>query len=170
MPNFQVFFEYECPFCKSGLEVLMELLPAYSNFEIEWLPIESHPLPENHRPHTDLCVQAHYIVEELKSDMGVFRKAMFQAVAAERRDVEKADVIADILKGIVDRESFLKLLESGKYASKPDENNDLAYKKNGVWYVPAFRIPGSKVKLDAKGGVGVSREEIKAFLDKAEKG
>jgi hypothetical protein len=63
----------------------------------------------------------------------------------------------------------MKLIESGKYASKPDENNDLAYEKNEVWYVPAFRAPGSKVKLDAKGGVGVSREEIRVFLEKVMK-
>jgi hypothetical protein len=56
-------------------------------------------------------------------------------------------------------------MESGKYAAKVKENNDLAYDSEGVWYVPAFRMNGKK--LDAKGGVGVSREELAAFLDLA---
>ena len=95
---------------------------------------------------------------------------MFQAVAIERQNVEKGEVIAKILKGIVDGEKLLAVLKSGKYASKVNENNDLAYEKNDVWYVPAFRLPSGDSKsslcLDAKGGIGVTREDLKGFLDR----
>ena len=170
MPKFQIFFDYECPYCKRGYEALMDLLPGYPGMEIEWRPVEAHPRPEDHPPHTDLCVQAHYIAVELGADMAAFARAMFQGVAIERRNVEKGEVLAEILKGVVDSGKFLDILKSGKYAPKVDENNDLAYEKKEVWYVPAFRLPGEHSKdaprLDAKGGIGVTREEIKEFLDK----
>ena len=168
--KFQIFYDYECPYCKKGYETLLGLLPDYPEAEIDWKPVESHPRPEEgHRPHTDLCIQAFYIAEELGADMAAFHKALFQAVSIERKNVEKGEVIAKILKGIVDEEKFLEILKSGKYAPKVNENNDLAYEKNDVWFVPAFRIPDSgksAPRLDAKGGIGVSKEELKAFLDR----
>jgi predicted DsbA family dithiol-disulfide isomerase len=171
MSKFQIFYDYECPFCKRGYETLLDLLPDYEGVEIEWRPVESHPRPEEHPPHTDLCDQSYYIARELGADMKAFFAAMFQAVAAERQNVEKPEVLAAIVKNVLDSSKFLDLLKSGKYAPQVDENNDLAYEKKGVWYVPAFRAletaaGGDLPTLDAKGGVGVSREEVKEFLDK----
>ena len=169
----QFFYDYECPYCKKGCEDLLEALPSFSEIEIEWRPVEAHPRPETQRPHTDLCIQAFYIAEELGADIAAFHKALFQAVSVEGRNAEEGEVLAEVLKGIVDGTKLLELLQSGKYASKPGENNDLAYEKNGAWFVPAFRLTGSGLKsaprLDAKGGVGVSREEIKRFLESAER-
>ena len=167
MPRFRFFYDYECPFCKRGYEDLMELIPAYPGMEIEWRPIESHPRPERCSPHTDLCIQAFYIAEELGADIAAFHKKMFAAVAFERQNVEKTEVLAKILEDVVDGGKLQEILKSGKYAFKVGENNDLAYEKSDVWFVPAFRgdAEGS-LKLDAKGGRGVSREGIKAFLDK----
>jgi predicted DsbA family dithiol-disulfide isomerase len=163
MAKFQIYYDYECPFCKRGYEDLCALLPAYSGLEIEWIPVESHPRPENHPPHTDLCVQAYYIAEELGADMPQFHAAMYQGVAAERKNVEDPAVLTGIVAGLVDAGKFRAVLDSGKYANRPGENNDRAYEHEGVWFVPAFRA--GSVKLDAKGGVGVSRDELKAFLD-----
>jgi predicted DsbA family dithiol-disulfide isomerase len=170
MAKIQVFYDYECPFCKRGYEALTELLPDYPDVDIEWRPVESHPRPEDHPPHTDLCVRSYYIARELKADMKAFHAAMFKAVAGERRDVEKPEVIAEILKGILDSEKLTGFLKSGKYAGQVSENNDTAYETKGVWYVPAFRVleyahKGPAPLLDAKGGAGVSKDEIKTFLD-----
>ena len=167
----QIFYDYECPFCKKGYENLMDLLPAYPQTEILWRPVEAHPRPEMSWPHTDLCIQAFYIAEELGADMNAFHRIMFQKTAIERLNVEKGGVIAEILKEIVDSRKFLDILKSGKYRSMVDENNDLAYEKSEAWYLPAFRIPGgdqkTAPKLDARGGEGVTRNEIGDFLKKA---
>ena len=166
MAKFQFFYDYECPFCKKGYEDLMGLLPAYPEIKIEWRPIEAHPRPESTHLHTDLCIQAFYAAEELGADLNAFHKAMFQAVAVEWQNVEKAEVIAEITRGIVDGGKFLQLLKSGRFSVRVDENNALAYEKNDVWYLPAFRLPGNDtIRLDAKGGIGVSREGIKGFLE-----
>jgi 2-hydroxychromene-2-carboxylate isomerase len=95
---------------------------------------------------------------------------MFKAAAEERQDVEKPEVIAEILKGILEGEKLTALLNSGKYARQVRENNDTAYENKGVWYVPAFRAleyahEGPAPLLDARGGIGVGKDEIKTFLD-----
>jgi predicted DsbA family dithiol-disulfide isomerase len=167
MKKIQIFYDYECPYCKRGYEDFLKCAGETPDFEIEWRPVEAHPRPENHPPHTDLACQSYYLARELGADMAAFHAAMFQAVAVERRDVEKPDVLAKILEGIVDGGKFRAALESGKYAGQIEENNDLAYEKSGVWFVPAFRMfEDGKLtgKLDAQGGIGVNREELRAFL------
>jgi predicted DsbA family dithiol-disulfide isomerase len=167
MPKLQVFYDYGCPFCKKGYEYLRECIGEYPGIEIEYRPVESHPRPENHFPHTDLACQGFYAAAELGADMARFHGALFQAAAIERQNVEELDVLCGILKGIVDTEKFRALLESGKYAGQVEENNDLAYEKSGVWFVPAFRMEGpgaSERKLDAQGGIGINREALRDFL------
>jgi predicted DsbA family dithiol-disulfide isomerase len=162
MKKLQIFYDYECPFCKRGYEYLTEFIGDHPEIEIEWRPIESHPRPEDHPPHTDLACQSYYIAKELGADMPKFHAAMFQAVAGERQNVESPEVLCSILKDLLDTAKFKAILESGKYAKQVDENNDLAYEKNGVWFVPAFRMDGKK--LDAEGGAGVKKEDLRKFL------
>jgi predicted DsbA family dithiol-disulfide isomerase len=81
--------------------------------------------------------------------------------------VEKVEVLAEILEGIVDPGKFRVILESNKYAAQVTENNDLAYEQSGVWAVPAFRLVQKAApdkKLDSPEGVGLSREQIRDFL------
>jgi predicted DsbA family dithiol-disulfide isomerase len=92
---------------------------------------------------------------------------MFQAVAVERRNVEDAAVLTDIVKDIVDAGTFREIIESRKYLKQIDVNNDLAYQFEGVWAVPAFRMrlpDGSSKKLDAQEGVGVTKDALRDFL------
>ena len=162
MPKMQVFYDYECPYCKKGHEYLMEQIGGYPEIEIEWRPVEAHPLPEQSFPHTHLACQSYYIAKELAADMNAFHAAMYQSIAVERKNAEKPEVLCGILTGIVDTGKFRAILESGKYAKQVDENNDLAYEKSGVWYVHAFRM--NNKKLDAKGGAGISPQELRVFL------
>jgi len=168
MKKFQLFYDYECPYCKRGYETLMGLLPQYQGIEVEYMPIESHPRPEDHHPHTDLSGQSYYIALELGLDMTKFHALMYQAIAAERRNVENPEILFSIVKDIINdnngQKIFMDHLKSGKYAQKITENNDLAYEKEEVWYVPAFRA--GSLKLDAKGGAGVTKEEVGDFLKK----
>jgi predicted DsbA family dithiol-disulfide isomerase len=164
----QIFYDYECPFCKQGYEYLLEYIGNHPEIELEWRPVEAHPRPENHRPHTDLCIQSYYIARELGADMAAFHKAMFRAVAVERRDVESIDVLVTIVSNLVDTGAFRAALEAGKYAERVRENNDLAYEKNGVWAVPAFRMKGDTPpvkKLDAVEGIGVTKDQVRKFLE-----
>ena len=162
MRTLQFYFDYECPYCKKGYDYLMKQIDDYPETEIQWIPIESHPLPENHPPHTHLACQSYYIAKELGADMKAFHDVMYQAVAMERRNVEKPEVLCEIIKSIMDPVKFRVILESGKYAKQIEDNNDLAYEKNNVWYVPALRMDGRK--LDAQGGLGINPRELQQFL------
>ncbi|MDR3259203.1 MAG: DsbA family protein [Fusobacteriaceae bacterium] len=163
MNKLQIFYDYSCPFCKKGYESFLRVItPFIKDIDIEWIPVESHPRPENVHPHTDLCIQAFYIICELNGDIPAFHHAMYDALVIEKRDVEKSDVLADIVKNIVDPVKFIEILESNKYADKVNQNNDFAYEKSGVWVVPAFRM--NNQKLDAIGGIGVTDLQISDFL------
>jgi predicted DsbA family dithiol-disulfide isomerase len=169
MKKLRIFYDYECPYCKKGYEDFLECIKTADAGidEIEWRPVEAHPRPESHRPHTDLACRSYYIARDREADMAAFHAAMFQAIAIERRNVEKPEVLAKILEGIVDGGEFLSILKSGKYAKQVDENNNLAYEESGVWFVPAFRIfrDGELTgRLDAQGSIGVGREKLQAFL------
>jgi predicted DsbA family dithiol-disulfide isomerase len=171
MALMRFFYDYECPYCQRGYGYLLEFIGDHREIEIEWRPIEAHPRPEDHPPHTDLCIQSYYIAQELGADMGAFHQKMFQAAAGERRNVEKIEVLTEILQGIVDSGKFWAILESNKYASRVTENNDLAYEQSGVWAVPAFRIlqkSAEDKRLDSPEGVGLSREQIRDFLNEAQ--
>jgi predicted DsbA family dithiol-disulfide isomerase len=167
MKRLQIFYDYECPFCKRGYEYLLEFIGNHPEIELEWRPVEAHPRPENHRPHTDLCLQSYYLARELGADMAAFHKTLFRAVAVERRNVESIDILADIVKDLVDVRALRAGLEAGKYAEQVTENNDLAYEGNGVWAVPAFRMYQDTLpvkKLDAVEGIGVTREQVRELL------
>jgi predicted DsbA family dithiol-disulfide isomerase len=163
MAEMQFFYFFECPYCKKGYEYLIEQIKDYPEIKIEWLPIEAHPLPEDHPPHTYLACQSYYIAQELGVDMPAFHAVMYQAISIERQNVEDPEVLCNILKNIVDTKKFREILDSGKYAAQIDTNNDLAYEKSGVWYIPAFRMADGR-KLDAKGGIGIKPEELQSFL------
>ncbi|MFP3091298.1 DsbA family protein [Treponema sp. TIM-1] len=164
------FYDYECPYCQRGYGYLREFIGDHPEIDLEWRPIEAHPRPENHPPHTDLCVQSYYIARELGADMEAFHRKMFQAAALERRNVEKVEVLAEILGDIVDPGKFRSILESNKYALQVTENNDLAYEQSGVWAVPAFRIlrkGAPEKRLDSPEGMGLNRDQIREFLEHA---
>ena len=164
MTTLQFFYDYHCPHCKRGFEHLMKEIKKHPDIEIEYRPIELNPSPKGHPPHTSFFGQCYYIARELSADTPAFHAAMFQAIAVEHQDADDPRVLCGILKGIADTDKLKAMLDSGKYAARIDENNDLAYEKNGVWYLPAFRMNGKK--LDAKGGVGISEGELRNFLEK----
>jgi predicted DsbA family dithiol-disulfide isomerase len=165
MPTMQFFYDYECPYSKRAYGYLVELLKQHPEIAVECRPVEAHPRPENHPPHTDLCVQAYYIAEELGADIHAFHSKMFESVSTERRNVEIPEILGEIVEGIVDKGEFLAILKSGKYEKMVAENDDLAYEQSGVWATPAFRL--NDKKLDAAEGIGVTEEQMKEFLDQA---
>ncbi|MFP3155635.1 DsbA family protein [Lachnospiraceae bacterium ZAX-1] len=163
MRKLEIFFDYECPFCKLGYEYLMELLPKHSDIEIIWKPCEAHPRPESNSPHSDLVLQALlFALDHGVKDEHEFHRRMYQAVASERQNVEIIDTVVNIVGDLVDADALKASLKNGEYAERQSKLNDYAYNENGVWFIPAFRM-GIK-KLDAAGGVGVTKQQLVEFL------
>lgn len=162
MKKLEVFFDYACPFCLKGYNSLMALLPAHPELTISWCPCEAHPRPEQHGPHSDLCIQGMYYVMAHGGDLDAYHERMFRAALTDRINIEDAAVLAAYVKDLVDEKAFLDALKSGLYKEIQEKGNDYAYTDSGVWAVPSFRMNGKK--LDAVEGVGVTKEALDQFL------
>ena len=162
METLQFFYDYECPHCKAGYENIMKQIGNHPNIKIEWRPIELNPSSGKVSPGINPAGQSYYIAEELGAEISAFHTAMYRAIAVERKNAGKPEVLCNVLKGIVDTGKFRAILDSGKYANQAAENNKLAYDKNDVWYLPALRAKGKR--LDAKPGAGISPRELESFL------
>ena len=165
MPKLEFYFDLACPFCLKGHDYLKAIIGNYTNIEIEWLPVEAHPRPEKHGRHSDLCLRGMYIALDAGVDVWDYCERAYEACLKDRIDIEDADVLAGYFSGLMDRDAFAEAIKTGGHADCPDRNNDRAYRDNGVWAVPSFRMDGHK--LDSIEGVGITPEQLKSFLDLA---
>jgi predicted DsbA family dithiol-disulfide isomerase len=162
MPALEVFFDYACPYCLRGHEYLTALLPEYPGIEVAWRPCEAHPRPEKYGPHSDLCIQGLYYALEQGADIWEYHARMYAAAVRDRVNIEDPEAVAGRVRGLLDPDAFLRALRSGRYAKAVSDGNDYAYELSGVWAVPSYRMDGRK--LDAVEGVGVTKDQLAAFL------
>jgi predicted DsbA family dithiol-disulfide isomerase len=166
MARLEVFFDYICPYCMRAHQYLKELLPRSPKIEILWRPCEAHPRPDPYGPHSELCIQGYFFALEHGADLWEYHDRMFRAALEDRDDIEDAAVLAARVEGLLDCGAFRRALERGTYRKAQLAANDYAYKKSGVWVVPAYRLNGRK--LDAVEDVGVTKEQLKRFLSDAQ--
>lgn len=159
----EVFFDYACPYCLRAHDVLTALLPSYPQIEVVWRPCESHPRPDRYGPHSDLCIKGMFFAEEQGADLGEYHRLCYLATLVDRIDIEDIDTLAGYVGSLLDQNAFHKALKSRRYHEKLKESNDYAFRKSGVWVVPAYRMAGHR--LDAIEDVGVTRKQLAAFLD-----
>jgi predicted DsbA family dithiol-disulfide isomerase len=164
MSKLEVFFDYACPFCLRANGFLQELAPQYADLEIDWKPCEAHPRPE-HGPHSDIALQGLLYALENGVDIWKFNERMYDACVRHQVNFEDVDELSEFAKDLLNEEDFRVKLGSGQYAAAQQAGNDYAYEQNGVWALPAYRMNGQK--LDAVEGIGVTRKQLKDFLDMA---
>ena len=165
MHQLEVFFDYVCPFCYRGHEYLKELLPAYPQVEIIWRPCEAHPRPERYGAHSDLCIRGMFFAQEQGADLWAYHERMFEAIFRGDIDIENLEALSACVQGVLRPQDFIRALRGGAYEGALAQANDYAYEECGVWAVPSYRMSGRK--LDSIENIGVSRAELKAFLDTA---
>jgi len=163
MRKLEVFFDYACPYCLTGHEYLMELLPEHTDIEVVWHSCEAHPRPEVYSRYSDLCVQGLVYAIEQGADLKDFHDRMYRAALKDGIDIENSAALADYFKGLLDSDAFRDALQSGVYEKAVLDANDYAYEQSGVWFVPAYRMDGRK--LDAAGGKGVTKAQLAEFLN-----
>jgi len=163
MTKLEVFFDYSCPFCRRGYNSFIELLPEYPEMTVVWCPCEAHPRPEKAGRHSDLCIRGMFFAAENGVDLSKYHQRMFALYHDDKIDVEDIDILAEALKDLLDAHNFCQAINNGKYVKELQDANDYAYEQSGVWVLPAFRMDGRK--LDAMAGAGVTKEQLKDFLD-----
>lgn len=160
-----MFFDYACPYCLRAHEYLTELMPQYPDVSVVWRPCEAHPRPDRYGPHSDLCIQGYFFARENGVDVLAYHDRMYRAALKDRIDIESIDVLTDSVRDLVDADAFRLALQQGTYQKALAESNQLAFERSGVWVVPAYRMEGRKI--DAVENVGVSKEQLRRFLDQA---
>ena len=166
MPKLDVFFDLTCPFCYRGHGYFMELAKEFPSIEPVWRPVEAHPRVEEpgHRPYVDLAVQGALFLRAKGFDVLGYCERVFHAHFEERRDVEDIAVLAGCVcgapAGLV--AEFSDALKARAYEKELQAANDYAYELNKVWAVPTY-VCGEK-RLDAVGGVGVTKVRLRALL------
>ena len=164
MTKVELFFDYACPFSNRAFRNLLTLLPDYPEIEMVWHLCESHPRPDDaYGKHSDLCIQSMFYAAENGVPMIAFHKKIFELYHRDKIDVENMDVLADSLTDLLDVKGLVQALKSGKYAKDLRDANEYAYQKSGVWILPDFRM--NHHRLVAEAGVGLTREQLKEFLD-----
>jgi len=162
MRKMEMFFDYACPYCLTGHEYLVGLLPKFPDIEVVWRPCEAHPRPEEYERYSDLCVQGLFYAVENNVDIMDFHMRMYNAACKDGVDIENARALSEAFRELFDPEDMAKALESGKYEKAVLLANDYAYEINDVWCVPAFRMNGRK--LNAEGGIGISKVQLEEFM------
>ena len=162
MRKLEVFFDYACPYCLTGHEYLVDLMPEFPDIEIIWRPCEAHPRPEEYERYSDLCVAGLFYAIDMKADLMDFHMKMYRAACKDGVDIENPDALAEYFKDFFDPADMAKALKSGKYEKAVLEANDYTFEINDVWFVPAFRMQGKK--LNAEGGIGIKKIQLKKFL------
>lgn len=160
----EVFYDYTCPFCLKGHELLKELIPDYPDIEIAWKPCELSPRRGGSQ--SSLPIRGFYFAREKGADLWTYNDTVYTAEHISGIDITNAKELAEAVSGILDKGEFLEALKNGAYMEELYAGNDEAYEKNGVWAVPAFRMGGRR--LDSVLGLGVSKKKLAAFLSSAD--
>jgi len=166
MPKLEVFYDLTCPYCNSGLACFLRLARKYPRAEIAWKPVEAHPKVEEpeHMPYADLAVMGAFFARDHGIDLATYNERVFDMYFNKHLAVDDPLALAAAVTPLgIDAAAFVAALTDGAYAKALAEANDYAYEVNKVWAVPSF-VFGDK-RLDAVGGIGVTKAQLKAFLE-----
>lgn len=164
MPTLEVFFDYACPYCLKNHHNLVELCGRYRSLDILWQPCEAHPRPDRYGPHSDLCLRGMLYARERGADLWDYHERMYKAALTGRVDIEKVDVVAGQVAGLLDPEQFAAMLRSGRFKKQLADANRYAWSENGLAAVPSYRC--GSYRLNSVENVGVSRAQLKSYLNR----
>lgn len=162
MTTLEVFFDYACPYCLRGHEILLELLPQYPQILIEWHPCEAHPRPDRYGLHSDFCARGMFYAQEQRADLMEYHRRMYRAVLTDHLNIEELSVVAKAADGLLDAKLLYEALTDNAYADKLLENNRLAWEVYRFPAVPSYCMNGKLLK--SVENIGVTKRLLAEFL------
>lgn len=162
MTTLEVYFDYTCPFCLRGHDMLLDLMPQFPMVTIEWHPCEAHPRPEQYGLHSDLCARGFYYAQEHGADIMEYHHKIYCAAHIDHVDIEEISVVTKLTDGLADSKLFYETLAGDTYVDKLLENNRLAWEVYEFPAVPSYRMNGKLLK--SVPNVGVSMQRLSEFL------
>ena len=140
MTKLEVLSDYACPYCYEGHKNLRELLPELPDIQVVWNPFETHRRSDRYGKHSDICIMGMYYSRENNLDIIEYHDIVYKAVFEDRIDIENIHDFSEYLGGFIDRGEFTKQINDGKYKPDLKRSNAYAYKENGIWVVPSYKI------------------------------
>lgn len=163
MAKLEMFFDYSCPYCKIGYEILLSVMEKQPDIEVEWFPCEAHPRPEEWGYHSDLAAAGMYVARDLGADLAEYHRIMYKTATDKNFNIEDVEILKNAVADILDAEAFAAALNKGKYLDKVKENNQLTWGTYEFPAVPSFKR-GDEL-LPAIPGVGVTKDSLAEFCD-----
>ena len=164
----EIYFDYLCEFCEMGHRYWTELLPHYPRIQPVWKPCEAHPkVLEPYGHHSDLAAQGLLYLEEQGGDLSRYNDLLFHTYWGLGQRLDDLSVLARCAQQAgADQASFLEALRSGRYAAPQRALNQQAWERFRFQAVPSFVLENGR-QLVSRLGVGVSREQLRGFLEDA---
>lgn len=163
MKKVEVYFDYTCPYCNQGIGEFFEILERLPEVEVDWIPAEVSPYPEEVPVHTDKAIQVMYSVKEQGGDVNLFQKLMFEDCFEKELKIDDPEVLTDAaVQCGADKDQVLKDLEEKKFVQQVCDNGMKAWEELELEAVPSYRI-GEEI-LGSAGGVLVDKDELEVFI------
>jgi predicted DsbA family dithiol-disulfide isomerase len=109
-----------------------------------------------------------YFALKQGADLAEYHRRMYEAALVKHLDIEDLAVIAEITSGLAEQNELLAALAGRRYEDRLTENNRLAWEICDFPAVPSYRL--GENTLESELGVGVSKERLALFLDRAYEG
>jgi predicted DsbA family dithiol-disulfide isomerase len=163
----EVFFDYGCPYCLKGHEILISLLPEFPELEPEWRPCEAHPRPERYGRHSDLLAMGMLFARDNGADLAAYHQRMYRSAILDRREIEDAETVAALAEGLLDTAALRAALAAGTYQAELTENNREAWAVHGFAAVPSLVLDGKELR--SVENIGLNEAMMRDFFTAARK-
>lgn len=161
MKTVEVYFDYACPFCYTGLRDLHAVLPEFPNLEIAYRACEAWPNPDSEAA---LAFQGmHYILAH-HGDVRPYHDRVFAALFDRRQHLDTRVLAHCAEASGIDAEAFSAALQAKTYAGQQAAANSHAYDTLGIEAVPTLMCGG--LRYGAELGVGITPEGLRRFFRK----
>ncbi len=159
MKTVDVYFDYACPFCHTGLADLHAVMPEFPEILVAYKACEAWPDPKSQAA---LAFQGMHGILAQGGNIMPYHAGVFDAFFVHKRRIT-AEVLTQCAQDCgIDLATFARALEAGTYAAQQIAANDYAYDILHIDAVPTL-FCGDR-RYDAVLGQGISREGLRAFF------
>lgn len=130
----EMFFDYTCPYCYKDMKDIWR-----RGLQLNYRPIETHPLPEPAKVYTFLAACGYYVCVEKEGQVDTYNQLVMTAHFEQGRRIDDPSFILSALQqaGAQATEADLN-----RYSSQVLANNRLGWMDLGLESVPSYRIDG----------------------------
>lgn len=159
MKTVDVYFDYACPFCYTGLRDLHAVLPEFPDLQVAYHACEAWPDPNSEAA---LAFQGMHCILAHHGDVRPYHDRVFAALFDRKQHLDVALLAQCAEASGIDVEVFSAALIAKTYAEQQTAANNHAYDTLGIEAVPTLFC--GALRYDAELGVGITPEGLRRFF------